>query len=83
MMQTYPKVKFVAPSEDRCLLVIFDNGMRKLYDCKPLLKTEVFASLKNDWLFRSVQADSGGYGISWSEEIDLSESELWENGQLA
>ncbi|MBU1261475.1 DUF2442 domain-containing protein [bacterium] len=81
-MQNYPKVKLVVPSKDRCLLVTFDNGVRKLYNCKPLLKTEVFAPLENDWLFRSVQADVGGYGISWGEEIDLSESELWENSQL-
>ncbi|MFH1613200.1 MAG: DUF2442 domain-containing protein [bacterium] len=80
-MQIYPKVKSVAPLEDRCLLVIFDNGIRKLYNCKPLLKTEIFAFLENEWLFKSVQVDIGGYGISWGEEIDLSESELWKNGQ--
>jgi hypothetical protein len=82
MVKSYPKVKSVVPSEDKCLLVRFDNGVCKLYDCKPLLKTKEFAPLKDNWFFRMVKVDAGGYGISWNEEIDLSESELWENGQL-
>ena len=59
----------------------FDNGTRKVYDCKPLLQSEVFALLQDEWLFRTVRADAGGYGISWTEELDLSEAELWENGR--
>jgi len=30
-----------------------------------------------------VKADKHGYGISWNDEIDLSESELWLNGEAA
>jgi hypothetical protein len=81
-MQRYPKVKAVVASGDKSLLVTFDNGVRKRYDCKPLLTAEAFRPLTNDWLFQLVQTDAGGYGISWNEEIDLSESELWEHGQL-
>jgi hypothetical protein len=62
------------------LLVTFDNGTRKLYDCTRLLRSEVFAPLQEEWLFRTVRADAGGYGISWTDELDLSEAELWENG---
>ena len=83
LMKTYPKVKSVVHDRDKKLLVTFDNGVIKVYDCKPLLKTEAFGRLKQDWLFKSVQADKSGYGISWDDEINLSESELWENGQLA
>lgn len=79
-MARYPKVRSVAIRGDRRLLVTFDNGVRKLYDCAPLLETEPFGPLREEWLFRSVRADPGGYGISWSDELDLSESELWENG---
>ena len=25
--------------------------------------------------------DEGGYGVSWSDDIDLSAEELWENGE--
>jgi hypothetical protein len=80
-MQLYPKVKSVQPRPEKRLLVTFDNGTRKLYDCNPLLRSEVFAPLQEEWLFRTVRADAGGYGISWTEELDLSEAELWENGR--
>lgn len=80
-MQMYPKVKSVQPQPEKRLLVTFDNGTRKVYDCNPLLQSEVFALLQDEWLFRTVHADAGGYGISWTEELDLSEAELWENGR--
>jgi len=28
-----------------------------------------------------VKVDAGGYGISWNDDIDLSEYELWTNGK--
>lgn len=28
-----------------------------------------------------VQVDPGGYGISWNDNVDLSENELWINGK--
>lgn len=62
------------------LLVTFNDGTMKVYDCRPLLETREFEALKEEWLFRTVQADGGGYGVSWGEDIDLSESELWEKG---
>jgi hypothetical protein len=41
---------------------------------------EVFRILDNDAFFKSVRVDAGGYGISWNDEVDLSEFELWTNG---
>jgi hypothetical protein len=41
---------------------------------------EMFEVLKNDAFFKSVKVDSGGYGISWNDDADLSEYELWANG---
>jgi hypothetical protein len=79
-MKVYPKVRSVSILADKRLLIGFDTGARKIYDCAPQLREDAFRPLKEDWLFRSVQADASGHGISWNEEIDLSESELWENG---
>lgn len=36
---------------------------------------------KNEAFFKSVKVDSGGYGVSWNDDIDLSEYELWVNGK--
>jgi len=32
-------------------------------------------------VFKAVRVDPGGYGISWSDDIDISEYELWTNGE--
>ena len=79
-MDTYPKVKSVKPLHKKKLLVTFKNNIQKIYDCTSILQESVFSPLKDEMLFRSVKADQGGYGISWNDEIDLSESELWVNG---
>ena len=82
-MESYPKIKHVEPLAGKRLLVTFGNNTKKVYDCSLLLKEEAFKPLLNDALFRSVKADRHGYGIIWSDEIDLSESELWRNGSPA
>ncbi len=56
--------------------------MKKIYNCVSLLSHEVFRPLEDDVLFKNVKVDPGGYGISWNEELDLSEAELWINGML-
>ena len=75
-----PKVKAVRPLADWRLLVEFDNGVTKVYDCTPLLDSEVFAPLRNDALFRRARAEEHGHAVIWTDEIDLAESELWLNG---
>lgn len=78
----FNKVSFVNPMSDYRLLVVFVAGDTKIYDVKPLFaKWPVFSSLKDiEGLFVQVQVDTGGYGISWNADIDLSCDELWENG---
>ncbi len=75
-----PKILSVQALENKKLLVKFVNGVEKTYDCNPLLSIEMFEVLKNDAFFKSVKVDSGGYGISWNDDTDLSEYELWTNG---
>jgi len=75
-----PKILSVQALENKKLLVKFGNGIEKVYDCAQLLDTETFQLLKNDAFFNSVRVDTGGYGISWNDDTDLSEYELWTNG---
>lgn len=81
-MDTFPKIQDVAPLTDKRLLVTFKNNVKKVYDCLPLLDDENFKPLINDGLFKSVKTDKHGYGVSWNDQLDLSESELWLNGAL-
>lgn len=79
------KVKSVEPLQNYILKIVFENGITKYYDVKQLFnKFVVFQSLKNiQNLFNQVQVDTGGYGIYWNQEIDLSCNELWENSYIS
>ena len=77
----YPKIKSVIAVSNNELHVVFENNIKKIYDCNPLFTEEVFKPLLNHSIFKNVQVDQFGYGIIWNDQIDLSESELWLNGQ--
>lgn len=78
----FHKVKEVKPIKDYVLYVLFVDGTEKIYDVEPLFaEIEVFNSFRIiSGLFEQVKVDSGGYGISWNDDIDLSCDELWNNG---
>ena len=79
-MENFPKIAMVTPGVQHRLLVVFGNGKTKEYDCSPLLQRPEFSLLKNEVFFKSVKVDRGGYGISWNDNVDISEYELWTNG---
>ena len=75
-----PKVRSVIAKSNYTLVVTFDNQIKKQYDCRKLLKTPLYRLLQEFAFFRSVKVDAGGYGISWNDDLDLSEYELWTHG---
>lgn len=80
-MNKYPKIKSVKSLENKKLEIIFEGDIKKIYDCSLILNEEPFIALKNNALFNNVHVDPAGYGVSWNDQIDLSESELWINGK--
>ena len=78
----FHKIKSVTPLPDFILSVQFSEGVTKHYDMKPLFdKYPMFAPLKSHpELYYSASVDTGGYGIVWNDDIDISEYELWEGG---
>jgi hypothetical protein len=82
-MSKIPRVTKVEALGGRELLVRFENGVSKIYDCGQVLARPQFQLLRHAAFFRAVKVDPGGYGISWSDDIDLSEYELWVNGRPA
>lgn len=78
----FPKVKSVRIQGDYIPIVWFDNGIQKRFDIQPKLSEARFEPLKDKAFFMNVKIDQGGYGISWNDEIDLSEYELWTYGEL-
>ena len=49
---------------------------------KPLFeKYENFCLLKDISVLKTAKVDTGGYGVIWGDELDLSCNELWDNGK--
>lgn len=82
-MVGFPRVIAVEVLSNEQLRVTFEGGQRRVYDCRPLFAREEFRFLRNEGFFRAVHADPHGYGVSWNEDIDLAESELWLGGRPA
>lgn len=80
----FHKIKSVTPTSDFCLIVQFSEGTTKKYKVDALFNRipafTVFIEKPLD--FYHVQVDTGGYGISWSDDLDLSSDELWTNGKV-
>ena len=77
----FHRVVTVHAMESRCLLAWFKGGEARLYDVRQLYdRWPQFLALEECALFESVQVDAGGYGVSWTDELDLSADELYANG---
>ena len=74
-----PKIKSTLAIDNHTLLVEFDNNENKKYDVTRLLNYRVSSPLKNPVLFKSVKVEQGGYAVSWNNQIDISEYELWKH----
>ncbi|WP_353954986.1 helix-turn-helix domain-containing protein [uncultured Eubacterium sp.] len=76
------RIKSVTPLPNMILQVVFQNGIEKKYDVKNLY--EIFPQLKelesDNKLYKKVDVDVGGYGISWNDDLDLDAEEIWNNG---
>lgn len=78
----FHKVKDVAALPNLMLSVRFANGTTKLYDVGPLPgRFPAFRALEDPALFSEAWVDAGGYGVVWSDGLDLSCDELWEHGE--
>ena len=66
-----PKAIDVKPLEDYMLLVIFENGEKKIFDVKPYLTHKA--------LFNTVKID--GLSISWLNGADICPDELYNNSK--
>lgn len=77
----FNKIKEVYPLPGMGLSVVFANGTTKTYDVRPLTERfQAFKALEDEALFGGVAVDTGGYGVIWNDDLDLSCDELWENG---
>lgn len=81
-MKQYPKVIKVQAISPLKLKIFFENGEQKLYDVSRLVEKYPFEQLADFNFFKQVKVDENGYGIYWNDDLDLAESELWENSMM-
>ena len=68
--------------EDLQFEATFADGEVVLFDVKTLFsKHPVFHQLENNNLFKQLQIDGVGYGVSWNDELDLSSDGIYTLGK--
>ena len=74
----FHKIKNVKALDNLILKIIFENEEVRYYDVKKLISEHKEFEILNDIsLFNLVKVDSGGYGISWNDELDISCNTLY------
>ncbi|MGL1890356.1 MAG: DUF2442 domain-containing protein [Spirochaetaceae bacterium] len=75
-----PIITKVIPKKNLILTVEFSNGITKEYDCNNIIiRNESHNRLRDQNYFKTVKIDKGGHGLSWDDNIDLSEYEILNN----
>ena len=71
------RVKSVRALPDYILDIVFRNGERGVFDCKPYRGYECFAGIWADGVFDKVVADHGT--VMWPNGADLCPDEVYDN----
>lgn len=74
-----PRVKQVRAIEDYQLVIVFDNGEKRLYDCRPLLDFGVFRDLSDPICFSGARAALGT--VVWPGEQDICPDTLYQDSE--
>lgn len=70
----------VKAMDNYLLLVKFDNGEQKVYNCFPLLKNGLFSELNDINFFRTVHIDDMGI-VCWDDATDINPYELYDESE--
>jgi hypothetical protein len=74
-----PRVQKVKPLIDYKLELIFSNGEKGIFDCKPILDFGVFEELKDPAYFNLVRIGDGT--IVWPHDQDICPDTLYRNSK--
>lgn len=74
------RIKEVKPLDDYKILLVFDNGEKRIKDMKPYLEKGVFKKLKDEKIFKSVKVAFGT--VTWGNDIDLCADSIYESSYI-
>lgn len=75
------RISTVYPLDGRKLLVWFEGGESRVFDCKAQLPKNEANALRTRKTFEEVRISADGYALSWGDTLDVTSKELFENGQ--
>ncbi len=67
----------VLPRPDYTLLLTFENGEKRVYNARPLLKKPICMELNNLGFFMKAKAAYGT--VVWSDDVDIAPEHLYEH----
>lgn len=79
----HKKVTKLLPLQDFHLYAEFSDGAKRIYNARKLFEDNPYVfqpMLDNPNMFYLAQIDCGGYGIMWSDEIDMDTYNIWLDG---
>ena len=77
----FVKIKSIEILPDFKIKALYDCGVVKTYDFNALIQNhKAFKPLGQKNLFNQAKVDCGGYGICWTDDIDIDSGEIWYNG---
>lgn len=72
-----PKAINVKPFENYNLILDFDNGEKRLFDCMPYISGDWFSQLKDPCYFKTVHI--AGLTVEWANGQDICPDCLYNN----
>lgn len=70
----------VKAMDNYLLLIKFDNGELRVFNCFPLLENKLFSELKNIDFFKTVHIDEMGL-VCWNNATDINPYDLYDNSE--
>jgi hypothetical protein len=70
-----PRIKSVKTGENYQLLLIFENGEKRVFDVSPYLEKGIFKELKSPEMFNSAKVIEGT--VQWQNEADFCPDTLY------
>ena len=67
----------VKPMKNYIILVKFDNGEERVFNCFPLLNDTLFSQISNIDYFKTVHIDEMGV-VCWNDSTDINPDILYE-----
>lgn len=70
----------VKPLLNYLLLIRFDNGEERVFNCFPLLENDLYKKIEDQQFFQTVHIDDMGL-VCWDDSMDINPYELYNNSE--